>query len=96
MLVSGATRHYGNGSLEPKLDEYAALPNTARTEDSIELGSRRGYPSAERNIASHPGAGRAMFDADLEARESDDDGGDAYWEQNGLDDEELPKIVRVR
>lgn len=98
LLVSGATGHHGNGSIEPKLDDYAALPNSARTEDSIELGNRAGgYASAGRNIASHPNAGRAMFDADLEARESDDDddGGDAYWEQHDLHDESS-KVIRAR
>ena len=95
MLVDGAKGHYNNSSREDKLDDYAALPNSARTgyDDSIELGNRRAYSTANggpgRNTASHPGAAVAVFYANLDAASSDneDDGGDSYWTQPDLDDE---------
>lgn len=105
LLVNGAKGHYNGSALqEPKLDEYSALPNSARADDdSIELGNRSAYLSgrgASRNTAAHPAGsvGIAMFDADLEARNSDDedDGGDAYWAQHDLDDEGDAEEIRVR
>jgi hypothetical protein len=85
MLVSGATAHYhgnGNASLEPKLDEYSALPNSGRTEDddgSIELGTRSSFRQQQENNQ------RPVFDADIEGRDSDDDGGDSYWEHHDIE-----------
>lgn len=89
MLLSGATAHYRNGSSEPKNADYDALPNAARSDDSIELGARVMH---ERNTASHPSS-RVIFDPD-----TDDNGDDSYWENQDVeeDENERDRDARVR
>jgi hypothetical protein len=92
MLVSGATSHYSNGSLEPKLSDYNAVPSTTRSDDSIELGARTMYG---RNSAARP-AGLAVFDTDLEGRSTEDFGDDSYWEQHEIEDDDDLNNKEVR
>jgi hypothetical protein len=79
--VSGATSHLGNGSKDANSPLYAPLAS-ARTDESIELGRRPRYMQ-ERNSRHTE---ETLFDAHREINE-DDDGGDAYWEQEPIADE---------
>lgn len=91
MLVSGATAHYRNGSIEPKTADYDAVPNTARSDDSIELGSRRMH---ERNTGLHS-SDHVLFDPDVDRSDIDDNGDDSYWENQDIEDDEHESRVRM-
>lgn len=88
ILVSEATSQFGNGSLEPKVADYNALPSAIRSDDSIELGNSTMF---DRSAALRT-LERNVFDTDVEAREIEDDGDDSYWDQHDYDDEDSQHI----